>query len=163
MKSTINLEIIRILKWVNANKLTRNTSKFSIVIVPPKINQSVDDSIIVTINSTPVMVVKEVKYIDNKLTFGPHIAHPHMVHVEVKLSRSVGIQLKLKCFTFAFPFETQLMRFFIDIYFIIWFITYKTYTNKITGLQNKAVKLISTSKRTDKCSPIYCIRIQKFC
>ena len=57
------------------------------------------------------MVVKEVKYIDNKSTFGPHIAHPHMVHIEVKLSRSVGIQLKLKCFTFAFPFETQLCTF----------------------------------------------------
>ena len=111
MKSTVTLEIIRILKWVNANKLTINTSKFSIVIVPPRINRSVDDSIIVTINSTPITVVKEVKYIDNKLTFGPHIAHSHMVHVEVKLSRSVGIQLKLKCFTFALTFETLLCSF----------------------------------------------------
>ena len=47
----------------------------------------------------------------------------------------------------------------VSFIFIIW--TYhmvqhiKTFTNKITGLQNKAVKLISNSKRTDKCSPIY--------
>ena len=97
LKSTINLEIIRILKWVNANKLTINPSKSNIIIVPPKINRSVDDSIIVTINSTPVAIVREAKYlgiiIDNKLTFGPHIAH-----LEVKLSRSVGILSKLKFF-----------------------------------------------------------------
>ena len=36
---------------------------------------------------------------------------------------------------------------------IIRFNTYKPYTNKMTGLQYKA--MISNSKRTDKCSPIY--------
>ena len=79
LRLIINLEIIRILKWVNANKLPINPSKSNIIIVPPNINGSVDDSIIVTINSTPLAMVKKAKYlgiiIDNKLTFGPHIAH----------------------------------------------------------------------------------------
>ena len=49
------------------------------------------------------------------------------------------------------------MHFFIHVYYmdLSWFNTYKTYTNKITALQNKAVKLISNSKRTDKCSIMY--------
>ena len=62
----------------------------------------------------------------------------------------------LNFFTFALTFKTVLCTF--SFIFIIWTYmvnTYKTYTNKITALQNKAVKLISNSKRTDKCSPIY--------
>ena len=33
-----NTNIIKILKWVNANKLTINPSKSNTIIVPPKIN-----------------------------------------------------------------------------------------------------------------------------
>ena len=158
LKSTIKLEIIRILKWVNANKLTVNPSKYNIIIVPPKINQSVDDSII---DTTPVAIVSEAKYlgiiIDNTLTFNPHIAH-----LEVRLSRSVGILSKLKYFLPS-PLLSKLYYAFFHSYLlyglIIWFNTYKTYTNKITALQTKAVKLISNSKRTDKCSPIYALQI----
>ena len=103
-------------------------------------------------------MVKEAKYlgiiIDNKLTFGPHIAHP-----EVKLSRSVGILSKLK-YCLPSPLLLKLYHALFHSYFlymvhIMWFNTYKTYTNKITAPQNKAVKLISNSKRNDKCSPTY--------
>ena len=38
---------------------------------------------------------------------------------------------------------------------LIWHNTYSTYTNKISRLQNKAIKLIANSKRTDKWAPIY--------
>ena len=38
---------------------------------------------------------------------------------------------------------------------LIWHNTYSTYTNKIPRLQNKAIKLIANSKRTDKSAPIY--------
>ena len=77
---------------------------------------SVDNSITVTISSTPIVVVKEVKYlgmiIDNKLTFGPHVAL-----LEVKLSRSVGILSKLK-YLYLRPFKTLIMHFFIHIYYM---------------------------------------------
>ena len=38
---------------------------------------------------------------------------------------------------------------------LIWHDAYSTYANKISRLQNKAIKLIAKSKRTDKCAPIY--------
>ena len=38
---------------------------------------------------------------------------------------------------------------------LVWHNTFKMYTSKITGLQSKAIKLISNSKRTDKCGPVY--------
>ena len=112
LKWTFNSEIMRILKWVDADKLTINFLKSNIIIVPSKINRPVDDSITVTISSTPVTMVKEAKYlkiiVDNKLTFGPHIAH-----LEVKLSRSIGILSKLNYFYLRPYFENYTMHFFI--------------------------------------------------
>ena len=102
-------------------------------------------------------MIREAKYlgiiIDNKLAFGPHIAH-----LEVKLLRFVGILSKLQYFLPS-PLLSKLYYALFHSYLsyglIIWFNTYKTYTNKITTPQNKAVKLISNSKRSDECSPIY--------
>ena len=100
-----------------ASELLQNPSKSNIIIVPPKINRSVDDSIIVTINSTPVAMVRKAKYlgiiIDNKLMFGPHIAH-----LEVKLSRSVGILSYLNIFYLRPYFQNSIMHFFIHIYYM---------------------------------------------
>ena len=56
------------------------------------------------------------RIIDNKLTFGPHIAQP-----EVKLSRSVGILSKRKYFlpsSLGYICKTHFMHFFIHIYYM---------------------------------------------
>ena len=77
LELNINSELKKMSKWVNANHLTINPEKSNLV-VPSKLNCT-HDKIAVTINATPVKVVKEAKYlgiiVDNKLTFGPHIAH----------------------------------------------------------------------------------------
>ena len=114
-------------------------------------------TLIVAINSTPIEVVKEAKYlglvIDNKLTFGSHIEY-----LESKLSRAVGIISKLKHF---FPSSVLLKLYYALFHsnilygLLIWHNTYSTYTDKVSRLQNKATKLIANSKRTDKCAPIY--------
>ena len=99
--------------------------------------------------------MKEAKYlgiiVDNKLTFGPHIAQ-----LESKLSRVDGILSKLKHFLpSSLLSKLDYALFYSNLLYglLVWHNTYKTYTNKITGLQNKAVKLVSNSKRTDKCGP----------
>ena len=91
--------------------------------------------------------------IDNKLTFGSHIEY-----LESKLFQAVGIISKLKHF---FPSSVLLKLYYALFHsnilygLLIWHNTYSTYTNKISRLQNKAIKLITKSKRTDKCAPIY--------
>ena len=116
-----------------------------------------NNNITVAINSTPIEVVNAAEYlgliIDNKLTFGSHIEY-----LESTLSRAVGIILKLKHF---FPSSVLLKLYYALFHsnllygLLIWHNTYSTYANKISRLQNKAVKLIASSKRTDICAPIY--------
>ena len=156
LELNINSELEKISNWVNANQLTINPEKTNILVIPPKL-KSTHDKIVVNINSTPIKIVKEVKYlgiiVDNKLTFGPHIAH-----LESKLSRAIGILSKLKHFL---PSPLLLKLYYALFHsnllygLLVWHNTFKTYTSKITGLQNKAIKLISNSKRTDKCGPVY--------
>ena len=152
----INSELKKISDWVNANQLTINPTKSNVLLVPPKLNRA-SNNITVAINSTPIEVVKEAKYlgitIDNKLTFGSQIEY-----LESKLSRAVGIISKLKHF---FPSSVLLKLYYALFHsnllygLLIWHNTYSTYTNKISRLQNKAIKMIANSKRTDKCAPIY--------
>ena len=135
LEQNINAELKKILSWVNANQLTINTSKSNVLTVPPKLNCT-HNSIAVTINSTPIKIVKETNYlgiiVDNKLIFEPHITH-----LESKLSRAVGILLKLKYFL---PLPLFLKLYYALFHsnllygLLIWHNTYKT------GLRNKAVK-----------------------
>ena len=156
LELNINSELKKISKWVNANHLTINPEKSNILVVPPKLNCT-HDKIAVTINLTSVKVMKEAKHlgiiVDNKLTFGPHIAH-----LESKLSRAVGILSKLKHFLPS-PLLLKLYHalFHSNLLYglLVWRNTYQTYTSKITGLQTEVVKLVSNSKRTDKCGPAY--------
>ena len=95
----------KISKWVNANYESINPEKSNSHVIPPELNCS-HDKIAVTINSTPIKVVKKAKYlgivVDNKLTFGPLIAH-----LESKLSRAVDILSKLKHFLLS-PLPSKL-------------------------------------------------------
>ena len=138
-------------EWVNANQLPINPTKSNILLVPPKPNRAPNNITVAT------KVVKEAKYfgliIDKKLTFGSHIEY-----LESKLSRAVCILSKLKHF---FPSSVLLKLYYALFHsnilygLLIWHNTYSTYTNKISRLQNKAIKLIANSKCTDKCVPIY--------
>ena len=159
----INSELKKISEWVNANQLTINPAKSNALLVPPKLNRE-SNNITVAINSTPIEVVKEAKYleliIDNKLTFGSLIDY-----LESKLSRAVGIISKLK---HIFPSSVLIKLYYASLHsnllygLLIWHNTYSTYTNKISRLQNKTIKLIANSRRTDKRAPIYEKPI-KFC
>ena len=80
--------------------------------------------------------------------------------LDIKISsfEAIGIISKLKHF---FPSSVLLKLYYALFHsnilygLLIWHSTYSTYTNKISRLQNKAIKLIANSKRTDKCAPIY--------
>ena len=79
--------------WLNANKLTLNTSKLQIIIISPKLN-SLTTQLNINCSAGSIKIATKVKYlgviIDNKLNFKDHN------FVETKISRSVGILGKLK-------------------------------------------------------------------
>ena len=77
-----------------SDKLILNALKSKALIIPPKTRQEAPN-LEITIDSCQIFVVESVKYLgiylDNKLTFGPHI-----FYLQSKLSRSIGIISKIK-------------------------------------------------------------------
>ena len=75
-----------------------------------------------------------------------------------KLSRVVGVLSKAKLFFNKSSLLSLYYRIFhshLQYGILAWSATYKFYYNKITTLQNKAVKIISGGKWNDRATPFY--------
>ena len=94
----INADQQKISEWFKANKLTVNPSKSNIIIIPPKLNQ-LPVTIKTYLNNTLISQTSVANYlgitIDTDLKF-----HNHIVLLEHKISRTIGILSKL-CHFFA--------------------------------------------------------------
>ena len=87
------LELLSLNNWLNANKLIMTAIKSKALKIPPKTRQA--PNLKITIDSCQISAVESVKYLgiylDNKLTFGPHISY-----LQSKLSCLIGIISKIK-------------------------------------------------------------------
>ena len=92
----INADLQKISEWFKANKLTINPSKSNIIIIPPKLNQ-LTVTIKTYLNNTLIPQTSAANYlgitIDTDLKF-----HNHIVLLEHKISRTIGILSKLRHF-----------------------------------------------------------------
>ena len=76
----INLELLSVNNWLNANKLILNALKSRALIIPPKTRQQAPN-LTTTVDACVIFAVNFVKYlgiyldIDNKVTFSPHICY----------------------------------------------------------------------------------------
>ena len=152
----INSELLSVNNWLNANKVILNALKSKALIIPPKSTTTSSKSRI-TIDSYQIFVVEFVNYLDiyfdNKLTFGPHFSY-----LQSKLSRSIGIISKIKYYVpnrVLFLPCVALFHFHITYGLIIWYSTYKTYTSKISKLQNGIIKIITKSNPREKVLPLF--------
>ena len=152
----ISSQLLRVNNWLNANKLIPNALKSKALIIPPKTRQHAPN-LEITIDSCQISVVESVKYLgiylDNKLTFGPHISY-----LQSKLSRLIGIISKIKYYVpdrVLFLLYFALFHSHITYGLIIWYSTYKTYTSKISKLQNRIIKIITKSNPREKVFPLF--------
>ena len=139
----INADLQKISKWLKANKLTVNPSKSNIIIIPSNLNQ-LPVTIKTYLNNTLISQTSAANYlgitIDTDLKF-----HNHIVLLEHKISRTIGILSKLRHFL---PQSTLLKIYYALIHsqlmygLPIWGSTFPSYINKLKSLQNKAVKTI---------------------
>ena len=92
----INADLQKISEWFKANKLTVNPSKSNIIIIPPKLNQ-LPITVEIYLNHTLIPQTLATNYlgitIDTDLKF-----HNHVVLLELKISRTIGILSKLRQF-----------------------------------------------------------------
>ena len=110
---------------------------------------------------TTVKCTKYYDYTCHQLSFNAHIDM-----LTKKLSRAVGILCKLQ----SFLIKTTLLSLYYALFYphiqhglLAWSATYKFYYNKISILQNKAVKIVGSGEWNDKATLFYAnLNILKF-
>ena len=132
-----NCELRGLHNWCNANELQINPEKSTIIIFPPKLNLSRPE-VNFNYNTSSISLCDSAKYvgvtIDSTLNFKPHI-----IALEKRVSRSVGILSKLR---FLFPSSTLLRLYYalVNPHLVyelpIWGSTLETYLRKLKTLQN---------------------------
>ena len=146
LQTKIRTEVTKISKWLIANKLKLNLSKSNVMIIDPiKLkylkNSCSDFTKLANIDMENVNLGKYLGItLDKDLSFKFHINN-----LITKLSRSVGILAKAR------PFLTNstILKLYYTLFhthltygLIVWGSTFKSYVNKLSTLQNKAVKII---------------------
>ena len=150
LRRALNKDLALLYDWLCANRLSINTGKTEFIVFrPPRHN--VDIRLTLKFHHTKLFESTKIKYLglilDNKLSWKPHITE-----LCKKLSRAVGMLYKIRTFC-----PTSVMR---SLYFslfnshlsyglVVWGNASKIDINKITSLQEKAIKAISKHKNGD--------------
>ena len=142
--------------WMDANKLTLNLSKSNVMLINSKLRDKGKFDNIKT-KKSEICITSTVKYlgiyIDEELNFKYHITS-----IVAKISRGVGILYKIKNFL---PTSTLLCVYYSLVHthlsygIIIWGSTYKSHLEKLTSLQNKAIRAVGGAGWNESSSPLY--------
>ena len=96
VEMTLNNELAKVSEWLIANKLTLNVSKSNFVIFHPP-QKKISKNVMLQINGEKLQEKKSTKYlgllIDKHLTWKHHIHH-----VNLKISKGIGLLAKLRHF-----------------------------------------------------------------
>ena len=143
MIQILNSELMKIVEWMNANKISLNVKKtqFMIVSGSKTVSQGMDD---VKINGNKIEMVNCTKflgvYIDNKLSWAKHIAY-----IKSKISKAIGIICKARK-KLDKAILLTLYYSFVQPYFLygieIWGNSYNKYMDSLFLLQKKAMRII---------------------
>ena len=142
LATRFNEELVNIVHWLNANRLSLNIDKTNFMVFTPKNKNNVKPNIM--INGSHIDQVKKAKFlgviIDCNLNWTDHIKH-----VTQKISKGIGIIIKARKY---FNRETLLNLYntlilpFISYCIHIWGTAANIHSNKIHILQKKIVRII---------------------
>lgn len=138
----MNVDANNLFEWFNANKLSLNTGKtFYIVFAKPK-KQCIRSTI--KINGTEICKKEGAQflgmYVDNDLNW-----HEHIKNISSKINSSLYIINRVKhilSFSHLKTLYYALIHPHIEYGLVLWGNTHKTYVEKITILQKKAIRAI---------------------
>ena len=153
---TVNTELIAIVAWLNANKMSLNIEKTSYMIFRSR-NKKLDVSDEIFISGCKIEQVQTTKFlgviIDCNLTWKYHVNY-----VCSKISKNIGIIIKSRK---IFDMDTLLTLYYSFIYpylnycVHLWGSTYASYINKVFLLQKKAVRIIQGVNRRAHSEPLF--------
>ena len=148
LELTINKELKKLHTWLIVNRLSLNIEKTNFVVFHP-FNKPITQKITLKIQKKAIFEKDHVKYlgilIDSTLSWKNHIDN-----VSTKVSRSVGLLYKIRCFVDTKIIKTLYYSLVYPhlIYAIeVWGSANETHLNRLLILQKKIVRLISFSDR----------------
>ena len=142
--------------WMDANKLTLNSSKSNVLLINSKLrDKGKFDNM--KIKKSEICITSTVKYlgiyIDEELNFKNHIAS-----IVAKISRGVSISYKIKNFlqtSTLLCVYYSLVHTHLSYGITIWVSTCKSHFEKLSSLQNKAIRAVGGAKWNESSSPLY--------
>ena len=156
IQKTVNKELRKVRKWLEANRLALNIDKTNFVIFHSPQNIP-NDRVIIKFGRKKVNQETCVKFLgvllDSSLSWKPHITE-----LSKKLSRTVGLFDKTRHYA---PLETlKLLYYGIFFPFIshgvhVWGLTYPIHLNKVFILQKKIIKCMTFNDIIVPSSPLF--------
>ena len=153
---TMNVEMIKVVDWLNINKLSLNLKKTHFIIFRRK-REKILLSKSLIMNNVVIEMTENTKFlgviIDQNLTFYSHIAY-----IKGKISRALGILYKSKKF-FDRSVLKLLYNSFIHPLFTycicIWGNAPQLYLDPLVKLQKRAIRTIAGVKRFTHTAPFF--------
>ena len=161
LQDIVNIELSKLSKWLNTNRLSLNVKKTNFVIFRPRQKKlPFIPSIYLSDNSNRLQQINNkdsIQYlgvlIDSRLSWKQHIDQ-----VAQKISRSIGIIAKLRHYV---PRETMfniyktLVNPYINYGICSWGNTGKTHLKRLLVLQKRALRLINFSNSREHAIPFF--------
>ena len=152
----INIELVKITDWLNANKLSLHVGKTKFIIFAPKGKPVVFNNNII-INYTEISRVNHIKFlgvvIDDKLSWSTHIQY-----IKAKVAKGFGALLKARK---VFDQETLITLYYSMIYpyisycIHVWGTAYYTHLKDIVILQKRIIRVIAGVPPLSNTSPLF--------
>ena len=150
--------------WMDANKLTLNSSKSNVMLINSKLKDEGKFDNIKT-KKSEICITSTVKYLGIYINEELNLKY-HITSILAKISRGVGILYKIKNFL---PTSTLLCVYYSLVHthlsygIIIWGSTHKSHLEKLTSLQNKAIRAVGGAGWNESSSPLcYKFKVLKF-
>ena len=152
--NTLREEFVKVLEWLNTNKLIINLQKTHLMLFT---NRKRPQSINITVNGHVIQEKTEIKFlgviVDNQLNW-----HAHVNYISNKISKSVAILRILRGFFPKHILKTLYLTL-IYPYFnycnIIWGTAYTSTLRPLTILQKKSVRLICNAEFREHTAPLF--------
>ena len=153
---TVNSELEKIIKWLNANKMSLNIEKNHYIVFSQK-GKCTETEKSLCMNGLPISRVTHTKFlgvqIDSNLTWKNHIAY-----ICNKVAKNVGILIRTRK---VFNSVTMRMLYYSMIYpylsycIHVWGCVFKTYMGKIVVIQKRIVRIICGVSRRTHSYPLF--------
>ena len=154
--NSVNTELTKVYKWLQANKLTLNTAKTEWILFSTAKGYVVPQNGVL-IDNLPIARVYSVKYlgvlIDSNLNFCDHI-----IYISKKVSKTLGVLFRLRN---LLSIEARINLYYALIYpyimycILVWGKTYDSHLNRLILLQKKIVRIITNSAYDAHTLPLF--------